>query len=235
MKTTRAAKGERRAHRKAKERRRRDERISIQDIGVDPALLDRIAAAAGSGDGGSWEAVAPMILPILKRVHHPYPPGMEPLHIRIPPGIPTGFGIDFGPAFSHVSAAMVESWGIGHATLLATALGNLRRIVDSEPPQVQDFTVDGESLLAIQGQGWGSALLLLPDILRPILGDRARVLLAPVRNTVVALPEDVELGLAAAVWQSLADGAHDELEVDPMRWTGTTVVAIGDPSRGLPN
>ena len=28
---------------------------------------------------------------------------------------------------------------------------------------------------------------------------------------------------------------HDELDVDPVRWTGTTVALIGDPARGLPN
>jgi hypothetical protein len=34
----------------------------------------------------------------------------------------------------------------------------------------------------------------------------------------------------------LADGARDALDVDPMRWTGTTVVALQDHvTQGLPN
>ena len=36
-------------------------------------------------------------------------------------------------------------------------------------------------------------------------------------------------------WDALADGAHDELAVEPMRWTGASVVAIGDPAEGSPN
>jgi hypothetical protein len=90
-------------------------------------------------------------------------------------------------------------------------------------------------MVGIQGQGWGSSLLLLPDALGPILGPDPRLLLAPVRNTLVSLPDDVDIDLAAGVWHALADGAHDELDVEPLRWTGSSVVAIGDPSRGLPN
>ena len=90
-------------------------------------------------------------------------------------------------------------------------------------------------LVGIQGQGWGSALLLLPDVLAPILGPRPKTLLAPVRNTVVALPEDVDVDLAVGIWHALADGAHDELDVEPLRWDGTTVVAIGASGPGLPN
>lgn len=238
MKTAKAAKGERRAHRKAKDRRRRDERLSMQVLGgiMEPELYERVLAAAQGLDlEAPWDAVAPMILPVLKRVRHPYPAEAAPLHIHVPPGIWTGFGIDFGPAFGHVSAPMVERWGVDRATLLATALANLGRLIVHEPPQVQHVDFDGVDLLAIQGQGWGSSLLLLPDALDPILGRVPRTLLAPVRNTVIALPEDAEVELAIGVWQALADGAHDELEVDPMRWTGRTIVSIGDRSQGLPN
>ena len=238
MKTAKAAKGERRAHRKAKDRRRRDDRLSMQVLGgiMEPELYERVLAAAQGLDlEAPWDAVSPMILPVLKRVRHPYPVEAAPLHIHVPPGIWTGFGIDFGPAFGHVSAPMVERWGVDRATLLATSLENLRRLIVDEPPQVQHVDFDGVDLLAIQGQGWGSSLLLLPDALDPILGPAPRTLLAPVRNTVIALPEDAEVELAIGVWQALADGAHDELEVDPMRWTGRTIVSIGDRSLGLPN
>jgi hypothetical protein len=88
---------------------------------------------------------------------------------------------------------------------------------------------------AIQGQGWGSSLILLPELLRPILGQTPRVLLAPVRNTLLALPDDVEDGLAIDLWQAIAQGAHDELDVDPLRWTGSTVALLTDGALGLPN
>ena len=73
-------------------------------------------------------------------------------------------------------------------------------------------------------------------MLRPIIGDAPQVLLAPVRNTLVALPEAVEPHVAVDIWEAIAAGAHDELDVDPLRWTGRTVVAITDlEARGLPN
>ena len=101
---------------------------------------------------------------------------------------------------------------------------------------MQRFVSDGVAITAIQGQGWGSSLLLLPDVLGSIIGDAPQVLLAPVRNTIVALPEAIEPHVAVEIWEAIAAGAHDELDVDPMRWTGRTVVAITDlAARGLPN
>ena len=75
----------------------------------------------------------------------------------------------------------------------------------------------------------------MPEVLRPILGDEPRLLLAPVRNTLVALPEDVDPDLAFRMWEAIAEGCHDELDLNLLRWTGANVVADGDESIGLPN
>ena len=239
MKTVKVAKSERRSHRKSKDRGRRDDRISMQVLGgsMDQDLYDRVVAAArGFDPGAPWPEIAPMILPVLKRVRQPYPPEAAPIHIQVPPGIPLGFGIDFGPAFSHVSATLMDQWGVDPATLLGTALENLRRLIVKEPPQVQRFRHEGVDVVGISGQGWGSSLLLVPDALRPILGDEPRVLLAPIRNTIIALPDDVEWEIAIHMWDALAAGAGDELDVEPLRWTGSSVVAMGDRrSLGLLN
>lgn len=204
---------------------------------MDPDLMDEILAAAAQrlDPMGPWSDVAPMILPAIKRLHHPYPPEATPTYLNVPPGIWTGFGIDFGPAFSHVTDQLVEHWGVDQATLLGTALDNLCRLIVDEPPIVQRFWQNGVRLVGLSGQSWGSSLLLLPDVLREHLGDEPKLLLAPIRNTLIALPDDVDGDLALDVWHALADGAHDELDVDPMCWTGTAVVAIGDGSRGLLN
>jgi hypothetical protein len=203
---------------------------------MDPGLSDQILAAfRGFDPTGPWSSVSPRIVPVLKRRHHPYPPEAAPLHIRVPPGVWTGFGIDLGPAFSHVSQVLLDAWQIDHATLLGTALGNLAELVDREPPVVESFPVNGVAVTAVQGQGWGSSLILAPELLRPILGSDARLLLTPVRNTLLALPDDVDEELAFELWAAIADGAHDELDVDPLRWTGSTVALIGDPALGLPN
>jgi hypothetical protein len=161
---------------------------------------------------------------------------MAPLHINVPPGIWTGFGIDMGPAFSHVTQTLLDGWGIDHATLLATALDNLAGLVRSEPPVVESLHIGAVEITVIQGQGWGSSLVLAPDLLRPLLDTTPRVLLAPVRNTLLALPDDVEAELAFDLWESITEGAHDELQVDPLRWTGSTVTLLADLSTaGLPN
>ncbi len=157
------------------------------------------------------------------------------MHIFVPPGVWTGFGIDFGPAFTHVTSEQVKHWGIDHATLLGTALENLRALTLVEPPRVERIHPEGVETIAIQGQGWGSALILVPEVLRPILGDAPRVLLAPVRNTLVALPEDVDPDIAFRMWDAIAKGCHDELDMNLLRWTGRTVVADGDEALGLPN
>src|SRR5688572_21673515 len=205
----RSSKMERRTIRKAKDRRRHDDHVSMRVLGgtMDRELFERVLAAAQSLDlDAPWPDVASLVLPILRRVHHPYPPEAAPMHVFVPPGVWTGFGIDIGPAFTHVTANQVERWGIDHATLLGMALENLRALTIVEPPHIERIHPDGVETIAIQGQGWGSALILVPDALRPILGEVPRLLLAPVRNTLVALPDDVDPDLAFRMWEAIAEG-----------------------------
>jgi hypothetical protein len=238
MKSTKAAKDQRRARRLSKGKRRRPDDLTLTPLGPGTfeAAEQILAAFRGFDPTGPWPTIAPRIVPVLKRRRHPYPPEAAPLHIHVPPGIWTGFGIDVGPAFSHVSQTLLDGWGIDHATLLATALDNLAGLVRSEPPVVESLHIGGVDVTAIQGQGWGSSLVLAPDLLRPLLDPTPRVLLAPVRNTLLALPDDVAAELAFELWDAITEGAHDELEVDPLRWTGSTVTLLADsPTVGLPN
>ena len=167
------------------------------------------------------------MLPLLKRQSHPFPPDLAPMHLHVPPGIWTGFGIDIGAAWAHVSRGLVRHWGIDEATLLGTALENLRRRVLEEPPQVERATVVDTPMTVIQAQGWGSALVLAPDRLGPILGPEPRTLLTPVRNALVALPRDVDIEVAALVWETFAEMGADELDIDPLSWDGHTVTTFG--------
>jgi hypothetical protein len=203
---------------------------------MEPALVEQLLSAfSGFDPTGPWSSIAPRIVPVLKRRHHPYPPEIAPLHLLVPPGVWTGFGVDLGPAFSHVSQALLDGWDIDHATLLGTALANLAELVRQEPPVIETFPLAGVDVTAVQGQGWGSSLILTPDLLQPILGPTPRLLMAPVRNTLLALPDDVDDELAFDLWEAIAHGAHDELDVEPLRWTGTTVTLVGAPALGLPN
>ncbi len=198
--------------------------------------VDRIVEAMGRfHPTGGWPEIAPMIVPLLKRRSHPYPAEIAPFQMHVPPGVWAGFGIDLGPAFSHVTAALIEEWGIDEATLLGTALDNVRRLALDEPPHVDRIRPDGIETTVVQAQGWGSALILAPDRLRTILGAQPRILITPVRNTLLAMPDDVDASFAADLWQALAEGCHDELDVEPMRWTGSSVVMLGAGVTGRPN
>jgi hypothetical protein len=202
---------------------------------VDPIVIRRtVDAFSGVDLGGAWSDLAPRVLPLLKRVRHPFPAELAPIHLRIPPGVWAGFGIDVGPAWAHVSRDIIDRWGVDDATLLGTALDNLRQRMVEEPPQVERATLLDVPTTVIQAQGWGSALILAPDLLGPVLGKRPQILLTPVRNALVALPEDVDVDLAVAVWEAFAEGSSDELDVDPLRWTGAEVAAFDeDPSTSL--
>jgi hypothetical protein len=183
---------------------------------------------------GPWPDVASSIMPLLKRARHPFPAQAAPIHLRVPPGVWTGFGIDVGPMWAHVSRDLLTRWGVDDATLLGTALENLRRRVVDEPPIVEATTWRGMPTTVVQAQGWGSALILAPDRLGPILGDEPRTLLTPVRNALISLPETVDLDLAVAMWEVFADGSADELDIEPLRWTGSTVIAYDEePSSWL--
>jgi hypothetical protein len=55
----------------------------------------------------------------------------------------------------------------------------------------------------------------------------------PVRNALIALPEDLDVDLAVAIWEAFAEGSNDELDVEPLRWTGSAVVAVDGGPGGL--
>lgn len=239
MKTTKTDKAERRARRDAKKRSKGRDRLRSQPLGgvMDEELVERIIASIQEVDfTAPFVDLAPRILPTLKRVWNPYPAEQQPAVLTLPPGIPTGFGIDFGPAFSHVTQDLLDRWEVDVPTVLATALDNLRSLVRVEPPVVQRFVHDGIDVVGVQGQGWGSALVLVPDVLGPLIEVEPRVLLTPIRNTILSLPQDVDAEAARRLWWALADGAHDVLDVDPLLWTGSDIASVWTPeTAALPN
>lgn len=231
--TSRSAKKERRSRRSAKDHR---EASRQGDASFLDGLLAQIGIQrpsdgfSGFDPGAPWPEVEPKVLPLLKRLRQPAPPGAEPIHLRVPPGVWTGFGIDMGLAWAHVTQVLLDRWGVGEANLLGASLENLRQRLADEPPRVERATFAGAPATVVQAVGWGSALILLPDRLVDLLGETPRTLLTPVRNALIALPDDLDMDLAITIWEAFADGARDELETEPMRWTGTSVTSlIGRP------
>ena len=152
----------------------------------------------------------------------------------MPPGVWTGFGIDVGPAWAHVSRDLLASWDVDDAHVLGRALDNLQARVSDEPPLVERAVFGRSVATVIQAQGWGSALILVPDALGEYPGNRAS-------HPADARPErpgrrrdELDIDLALAVWGAFADGSPDELDVEPMRWTGSTVAMLEDDPVGSP-
>ena len=224
-----ADKHDRRRHRHDLDRRRSP--VDDPIVGLD-ALLGSLRLPDPTAP---WSEVGPTILPVLKRLRMPFASMGEPLYLTVPPGIRTGFGIDLGPALSHVDRAMVDRWGVSDATVLAAALDNLTRLARREPPSVERLHAEGIAITAIQASGWGSALILAPDLLRPLLGPTPQLVMTPVRNTLVAVPSTTPFDDVEALHFAFADGASDALDAGLLRWTGSVVVDLRDRAIGLPN
>ena len=143
----------------------------------------------------------------------------------LPPGIPTGFGIDIGPAFLVVGSSLLETWPIGPAELVATALDNLRaRVRAVRPRDLVAQSIDAVPVRVLQtGVGCASALLLAPDELMRVFGPEPQCLIAPMRDLLVSLPPDADRAFVA--W------LNDEFsEMDP---NGLALDAFVLDGRGL--
>lgn len=152
-----------------------------------------------------WADVAPLVVPLFERVRPFLPAPSERVTSVVPPGIPITLGIDLGPAFAHVTASMVETWPVSSADVTAQALANLHgRASAVEPARVVWDDIDGVPTGWLQTDlGIGSTLVLAPDELRRILGGERRLLVAPMRDLLVAVPPD-EVDLATWLYREVA-------------------------------
>ena len=175
---------------------------------ADPASVK--AALERFDPDAPWKRIRDGIVPVLPRVR-PFPgPDLELVRTMLPPGILVGFGIDVGPALMYVGPPLLERWAIDVPTLVETALGNVRRLArgcdagDVVRDQITDIPV---SILQTH-LGIASSLVLVPEHLERFFGRGPHLLLAPMRDLLVALPADVDRAFAG--WLA------DELEaLDP--------------------
>src|SRR5215470_761315 len=100
------------------------------------------------GPEAAWTDVERLVMPVLARIHQPIAPGIRLVRVYLPPGLWVGFGVDLGPAFTHIGAAEVERWGIDEATLVATSLANLERRAKKEL-DVSSLVLDGVPMTAV--------------------------------------------------------------------------------------
>jgi hypothetical protein len=139
--------------------------------------------------------------------------------VTLPPGIPTGFGIDIGPAFLVVGEALLGSWPIGPADLVATALDNLRERM--RPVRGRDLvrqSLDGVPVRVLQsGVGCASALVLVPDELQRIFGTDPQALIAPMRDILISVPLDTDAAWLAWLNDEFAEMDPNGLALDGFR------------------
>jgi hypothetical protein len=211
--------------RRAKRRRRAGKDYQSQDLGngIEMATAEAVMRAVGSlpRDLG-WDELADAVIPVLPR-RRPMPPlSGDPFRVTLPPGIPTGFGIDIGPAFLVVGQTLLSGWPIGPADLVARALANLRE--RTRPVRTRDLVgvdIEGVPARVLQtGLGCASALVLTPDELRRIFGERPQCLLAPMRDVLVSLPADVDRRFAAWLNEELATMDPNGLALDAFTLDG---------------
>jgi hypothetical protein len=174
-----------------------------------------------------WTQARADILPMLPRVR-PFPAPVEPIRIMLPPGILVGFGIDIGPALVMVDAAQLGRWKVGVETVTDHALANVRAESGRcEPTAVVHQSVDGVPVMALQtGAGIGASLLLVPETLPRYFGPGPHLLVAPMRDLLIALPATVDHEFAAWLadeWESM-DPNH--LHLGGWLHEGGTVCAV---------
>jgi len=174
-------------------RERRSQRTDHSGI-VSPRPEEVRAALDGLSPDLPWPELRDRLRPVFIR-RRPLPPGMTaPLVRRLPPGLDVALGADIGPAFLYISAALLESWSVGEDEAFDIALGNLRSVVEAERYFEMAYEpIDDVPVWWYQSHGGlASGLLLLEDILVERYGDQPRVLMAPMRNLLLAAPYDAD-------------------------------------------
>lgn len=214
--------------RRAKRRRKAGKDYKTMDLGngVQQARPDEVLRAMGGLPPDlDWAGVGPSVIPILPR-RRPMPPAAgAAFRVTLPPGIPTGFGIDIGPAFLMIGESLLEGWPVGPAELVATAMENLRdRVATIRPKDLHEDRIDGVQVRFLQsGLGCASALVLVPDEVRRIFGDEPQLLLAPMRDLLIALPVDVDRRFAAWLNDEFAALDPNGLALDAFLFDGERV------------
>lgn len=177
--------------------------------GVVTADPETVLAALEDFDvDAPWDAVRHRLIPLLPRVR-PLPVPIEGLvRVMLPPGVLTGFGLDLGPAVTFVDHAQLDRWGIGVDTAISTALANVRRMVATcHPGTVHRSTIERTPVAIFQSRlGIASTLILVPECIERLVGPGPHLLLAPMRDILMALPAATDRGLAAwlcAEWEAI--------------------------------
>ena len=214
--------------RRDKRRRKAGKTYGTTDLGngMVQATPDAVLRAMGGLPPDlEWEVMEPNVIPILPRRRAMPPQAGEPFRVTLPPGIPTGFGIDIGPAFLVVGESLLGTWPIGPADLVATALENLRtRLRPVRPRDLVRQAIDGVPVRVLQsGLGCASALILAPDALARVFGETPQTFIAPMRDLLISLPPDADRSFVAWLNEEFAEMDPNGLALDAFEWENSAL------------
>jgi hypothetical protein len=175
--------------------------------GVVTASLDDVLRAMKKVSPDlDWPSVADQVVPLFQRVR-PYEASMpEPFRMVVPPGLTISFGIDIGPAFMAVSDQLLEQWDLTEDQLLDRALANLdRRIAGVSARDIVDSPIGDVPVRMLQSStGSASTYVLRPARLARIFGPEPILVIAPMRNLLMAMPVDVDRDFASLLFDEIA-------------------------------
>jgi hypothetical protein len=170
--------------------------------------------------GLAWAFVGRAVLPVFERPR-PFSFELEPPACAVvPPGITVGFGVDLGLAFARVAASHLEGWPVDLAGLTEQALRNLRQ----RARHARDFDLVREPIAGVpttvfqSRDGWASTAVLVPEAIDRLFGPRPALLVAPARDLLVALPEDVDLRFATWLTGEFEAEDPNALRLEAFEW-----------------
>jgi hypothetical protein len=205
-------------------RQRKDPDLKV-DYGngiVGPSREQVRSAVESLADNLTWDELSDGLRPVFVR-RRPLPPGIErPLTVVRPPGVEVALGVDIGPAFMYVGKAMLESWSVTFDDAFEHAMDNLRSSVSAEKYLEMEYgTIDDVPFWWYQSNGGlASGLLLLEDELALRYGKEPRLLIAPMRNLLLAAPFDAD--------RSLVGWLRDEISYEDPNGLDLPIFALLD-------
>ena len=153
-----------------------------------------------------WAELRDALRPVFVR-RRPLPPGIErPVTLITPLGLQVALGADIGPAVMYVSPGMLETWSISADAAFDQAMANLRAAMAAERDAELEYgTIGDVPTWWYQSRGGlASGLLLIEDELHRRYGAEPRLLVAPMRNLLIAAPFDADRALMSWIRDDIA-------------------------------
>jgi hypothetical protein len=196
-------------------RARQGRSTTPQSMIVGPTPAEVRSAIEGLPQNLDWTSLRHGLRPVFVR-RRPLPPGVErPITFKVEPGLNVALGVDIGPAFLYVGANVLETWPVSADEAFALAMENLRATIQAERFVEMEYgTVADVPIWWYQSHGGlASGLLLLEDELVRRYGDEPRLLIAPMRNLLLAAPFDADREMIAWLRDEIAEEDPNGLDL----------------------